>query len=299
MLNIISLGAGVQSSTMALMAAAGEIRPMPLCGIFADTQWENNDTYFWLRQLIGCELREVRPGQIGVVAGEWKSGLLPFPVHILQNGDIREDQIKRFVAARNAGERRFASIPYFTKADGKEKEGRLARQCTAEYKIEPIERFVRRSILGLKPRQHAPRTPVITQWRGISLDEIYRMKPSAEPWMVVRYPLAMELRKTRSDCLLWLDKHGYQRAPRSACRGCPFHDDEEWLQMKHEMPDEFEDACQFDDTIRKSGGMRGETFLHRLCIPLREIDLEGRVKARRGDMILHPMNNECEGMCGV
>ena len=37
MLNIISLGAGVQSTTMALMAARGEIGPMPDHAIFADT----------------------------------------------------------------------------------------------------------------------------------------------------------------------------------------------------------------------------------------------------------------------
>ena len=40
MLTVISLGAGVQSSVMALMAAHGEITPMPDCAIFADTQAE-------------------------------------------------------------------------------------------------------------------------------------------------------------------------------------------------------------------------------------------------------------------
>ncbi len=39
----ISLGAGVQSSTMALMAAAGEITPMPAAAIFADTQAESHN----------------------------------------------------------------------------------------------------------------------------------------------------------------------------------------------------------------------------------------------------------------
>ncbi len=33
-IHIISLGAGVQSSTMALMAAHGKITPMPKCAIF-------------------------------------------------------------------------------------------------------------------------------------------------------------------------------------------------------------------------------------------------------------------------
>ena len=40
MKHIISLGAGVQSSTMALMAAKGEIKPMPDAAILVDTQWE-------------------------------------------------------------------------------------------------------------------------------------------------------------------------------------------------------------------------------------------------------------------
>ena len=48
MKNIISLGAGVQSSVMALMAAKGEITPMPDCAIFADTGWEPKRVYEWL-----------------------------------------------------------------------------------------------------------------------------------------------------------------------------------------------------------------------------------------------------------
>lgn len=38
--HVLSLGAGVQSSTIALMAAAGEITPMPDAAIFADTSAE-------------------------------------------------------------------------------------------------------------------------------------------------------------------------------------------------------------------------------------------------------------------
>ena len=39
MLRILSLGAGVQSTTLALMAAHGEVEA-PDCAIFADTGWE-------------------------------------------------------------------------------------------------------------------------------------------------------------------------------------------------------------------------------------------------------------------
>lgn len=44
MLRVLSLGAGVQSTTLALMAAHGEIEP-PDCAIFADTQWEPAEVY--------------------------------------------------------------------------------------------------------------------------------------------------------------------------------------------------------------------------------------------------------------
>ena len=39
-LRILSLGAGVQSSTMALMADAGEFGIKPDAAVFADTGWE-------------------------------------------------------------------------------------------------------------------------------------------------------------------------------------------------------------------------------------------------------------------
>lgn len=45
---VISLGAGVQSSTMALMAGKGELTPMPDFAVFADTQAEPADVYKWL-----------------------------------------------------------------------------------------------------------------------------------------------------------------------------------------------------------------------------------------------------------
>lgn len=50
-IHVISLGAGVQSSTMALMAARGLISPMPVAAIFADTQAEPGSVYRWLDYL--------------------------------------------------------------------------------------------------------------------------------------------------------------------------------------------------------------------------------------------------------
>lgn len=46
-MKILSLGAGVQSSTLALMCEAGEIEK-PDYAIFADTGWEPRHVYQWL-----------------------------------------------------------------------------------------------------------------------------------------------------------------------------------------------------------------------------------------------------------
>ena len=71
-MNIISLGAGVQSSVMALMAARGEIDTMPDCAVFSDTQWEPKKVYEHLN---------------------WLEKQLPFPVYRVTNGNLRNDAI--------------------------------------------------------------------------------------------------------------------------------------------------------------------------------------------------------------
>lgn len=271
MLTIISLGAGVQSSTMALMAAHGEILPMPACAIFADTGWEPKAVYEWLAFL---------------------KTKLPFPVHTVGSANLREQQVSARLRGYAKDGLRWASLPYFTMADGGAKRGMVNRQCTNEYKIQPIEKFIKRELLGMKPRQRAPKIPVVEQWRGISADEAQRMKPSREKWMTVRYPLAMEKRMTRTHCLDWLKRNGYPRAPRSACIGCPFHSDREWLEMRNNRPEEWTDAVAFDKAIREAGGMRGKTFLHSSCKPLDEVQFD----EYKFDGLF---GNECGGHCGV
>ena len=46
-LNVLSLGAGVQSSTLAFMYEYGEIGPMPDFAVFADTMAEPKEVYDW------------------------------------------------------------------------------------------------------------------------------------------------------------------------------------------------------------------------------------------------------------
>lgn len=265
-MNIISLGAGVQSSTMALMAAHGEIGPMPDAAIFADTQWEPKKVYEWLA---------------------WLETKLPFPVYKITKGSLREDALKK----QNSTSGRFASIPWhITMPDGKAAMGR--RQCTAEYKIGPLIKEKRR-LLGYAPRARIPVNSCVV-WIGISTDEAQRMKPSRERWSVNRWPL-IELGMSRWDCLRWMEKNNYPTPPKSSCIGCPFHSDDEWRAIKAD-PESWADAIEIDEAIRQPArGMRGFQYAHRSRIPLKDVDFSTAEDMGQVDMF----NNECEGMCGV
>ena len=70
-LTVLSLGGGVQSSVMALMASQGAFDRIPDCAIFADTHWEPPSVYEHI---------------------EWLAGQLRFPLHVVDNGrSLRED----------------------------------------------------------------------------------------------------------------------------------------------------------------------------------------------------------------
>lgn len=265
-LRTISLGAGVQSTTVALLAARGELTPMPDCAIFADTQAEPGAVYRHL---------------------EWLEGELPFPVHRVTAGDLGAD----IEESTRGG--RYAGAPFFTTSETG-RAGRLRKICTVEYKVEPLEREQRR-LLGFEKGQRIAGKARAEVWIGISMDEIGRAKPAKTPWVTKRFPL-IELRWSRADCLRWLAEQGYPEPPRSACVFCPNHSNHEWKLLRDNDPDGWSRALEIDDLIR--GGVRGTTedlYLHRQLVPLQEADL--RSAEEMGQQTL--WDDECEGMCGV
>lgn len=269
MLRTLSLGAGVQSSTLALMAAVGEIEP-PDCAIFADTGWEPKAVYAHLT---------------------WLETQLPFPVHRVSAGNFREDAVRLATHGKQGAHGSRAQPPFHMRLKNGDP-AMSARQCTRDYKVAPIRRK-QRELLGLRPGQRAPRHVAVEVWIGISLDEAHRMKPAQDAWQRNHYPL-VEARMTRADCLGWLERHGYPRPPKSACIGCPFHSDEQWLAL---TPEEFADAVAFEASVQAGGiGFANATpYLHSSLVPLDRVDFSRRDPKRQPDLF----GNECEGMCGV
>jgi len=265
--HIISLGAGVQSSTMALMAAHGEITPMPDCAIFADTGAEPRKVYEWL---------------------DWLEKQLPYPVHRVMHQDGLENSVERSVSGG-----RFAGPPFFTESDGL-RTGQLRRYCTSEFKILPITQKVRQ-LIGLSKGQRGPKSIAACMWQGISLDEIQRARISVEGWQQFRYPL-IEKRMTRQQCLQWMQDRGYPKPSKSACVWCPYHDDAAWRDQKMNDPESWAESLAMDKLIRN--GVRGtnqKLYLHRSLKPLDEVDFRNATDMGQADMFAE----ECEGMCGM
>lgn len=273
MLNVLSLGAGVQSSTLALMPLHGEI-PMFDCAIFADTQGEPASVYAWL---------------------DWLEAQLPYPVHRVSAGSLEEREVTVRESKRNPGKLWMKnSIPaYVRKQDGKL--GMLGRKCTLDFKITPIIRKLR-ALSDIKRTPKDKSLVLVDQAIGISLDEHMRMKPSRESWIKHYWPL-VDLGMTRQNCISWMAKHGYPEPPRSACRFCPFHSDAEWVRLKTNEPAEFELAVQFEQRLQEAafGVLEGVPFLHSSAVPLNEVEFKDVPAKVQVEMF----NNECEGLCGV
>ena len=263
-LTVLSLGAGVQSSTMALMTRTGEL-PKPDVGIFADTGYESKSCYAYL---------------------EFLKKVLPFPIYVVKFGNIKDDMLK----ARGTTD--FVVAPFYTQETITGKKGMIMRQCTNQYKIQPIKKKIR-ELCNVGFNKRFPKDKYVEQWIGISKDEIGRMKPARDPYILNRHPL-IEMNMSRQDCVNWLNKNKFPLPEKSACICCPFHDDKYWDFMKNERPSEFADAVEFDKQIRTISRKKNiKNYTHRSCKPLDEVEFS------KEDNQLDMFENACEGLCGV
>jgi len=271
-LRVLSLGAGVQSTTLALMIEKGEI-PMVDCAIFSDVGAEPKLVYKHL---------------------DWLEKQLSYPIHRVQWRNLKED-----ILSASKGEYKAFTAPFFSKNIDSGKKSMLRRQCTGDYKLKPIHQKVR-ELLGYEKGQRYNKNDHVTMIMGISYDEIFRMKMNIHKYITNNYPL-VDKRMRRYDCLNWLEKNNYPKPPRSACTFCPYHSNAEWREIKKNK-EEWQEVLDMDKKIRdqekfknsQSGAVVDKLYLHRDCIPMDEVDL--RTDEERGQM---SFLDECDGICGV
>ena len=165
---ILSLGAGVQSSTLAMMMKNGDIPRADLV-IFADTGAEPSVVYKWL---------------------EWLVGHMNMPYMQVKAGEGLTVSIER---ACRGEKKRTSSPPLFTRNGGK-----LFRQCTWDFKVSPIRKAVKEQykkcvmIRGISFEERKRAKPSDVKWITYEhpLVDMGMTRLDCERWMVKHgYPI--------------------------------------------------------------------------------------------------------------
>ena len=236
-LRIISLGWGVQSWALAAMSALDEL-PKIDYAVHADTTHEAEATYAHAKQWTPW-LEEHGIKVVTVMAPET-------------------------LAIKKRSKYNEVTIPAFTINDGASSTnelGQVRRQCTNLWKIQPIRRFIRSVIDKTSP-------DIVESWQGISLDEWQRMRTSDVAYIKNVYPL-VDRRITRAHCVSWLESHGLDVPPKSACTFCPYHSLGAWKRLKQAGGPDWDRAVEVDDAIREARPP-GQLFIHPGRLPLEE-----------------------------
>lgn len=260
-LNILSYGAGTPSTTLALMACenalCGPPYPYPkvpiydaviFCDLHGEPSWVYRQAAFTAN---AC-------AKIGI------------PFYTLES-DLYGDFLQNF------GRSHIASIPFWTLGKDGEK-GKMPRQCTYDYKIKVIERFVRRELLCYKPYQHTLDLDrhAHKMHMGIMWEERRRARPSKLTLFENRYPL-VEMGWTRPMCYAYNREVWGLETKASCCLFCPFHTNYFYRYIQEREPACYACAIQVDELLETHEArppLKSKLHLSRSRKRLRDLTLE-------------------------
>jgi hypothetical protein len=224
-------GGGVQSAAIAALIVQGKLRPD--LAVIVDTEREQSTTWQYMDTVIAPALQSV-----GVTLHRVKKSKYATVDVWSSKGDVL--------------------LPVFTDQSGEV--GKLPTYCSNEWKSRVMQRWA--------TREHG--VTAATQWLGISVDEMERMKKDAGNKWHTRYPL-IEHRMNRGDCQALVARMGWPQAPRSSCWMCPNHTQVEWRDIRNNKPDDWRKAVQFDKWIRQRDP---HAYLHADAVPLDQANLD-------------------------
>ena len=247
-LKILSCGAGMQSTALALMSCEnkkhGIVYPeIPVYDliVFCDMGWEPD----WVYE------------QVEFIKKACEDCGITFK--ILET-DLYGDYIEKF------GVRRVASIPFWS-VDANGKKGKMRRQCTIDKKIVAIQKYVRYEILGYKFRQKCKKEDKGRHEMhiGFSKEEEHRVFESMNPMFVTKFPL-VDMGLTRADNYKYILEEWGIETKASACSYCPFHRNYFFQHIKEHCPDCYKAVVNLDNVLeeRQPGSqIRSKLFLYR------------------------------------
>ena len=236
-MKILSCGAGMQSSALHLMScenALAKIRgeppvwpqvPIYDISIFCDLGFEPP----WVKK------------QVEFLANAGHSCGVPLAI---LDSPLYTDFMENF------GERRTISIPWWTiKEDGHK--SKMPRNCTIDYKVELISKYVRWELLGYKKGQRLrdEDKKAHEMHMGFSAEEARRCKENPNPMFVNKFPL-VEMGLTRADNYAYIKDVWGLETRASACAFCPFHKNYFFKYLRENEPEQFAQVVGVDELLR-------------------------------------------------
>lgn len=232
-MKILSFGAGMQSTALALMSCENAIHKTPvhplvpiydaviICDLGLEPHWVKDQMEFTRR---ACES-----------AGIFFK-VLDTPLY--------QDFMKNF------GERRTVSIPWWTLRDDGHK-SKMPRNCTIDYKVNEITKFIRHELLGYRKFQRLKQEDIKAHemHMGFSLEEQRRCHENPHKLFVNKFPL-VEMGMVRADCYKYILEVWGLDTKASACAFCPFHRNYFFQYLKKNEIETYSELLKMDELLR-------------------------------------------------
>lgn len=271
-MKILSCGAGMQSTALALMSCEKAMSnprlypdiPIYDAVIFCDLGLEP----VWVKQ------------QVDFIGRACEKAGIPF--YILDT-PLYQDFM------RNFGQRRTVSIPWWTLMEDGHK-SKMPRNCTIDYKVEMIAKFVRWELLGYKKGQRLRPEDIKAHemHMGFGAEEKRRCKENPNQLFVNKFPL-VTMGLVRADNYRYiLEKWGLDTKA-SACAFCPFHRNYFFQYVQQHEPETYAAIVGVDNLLRDKNPMP----------PMKSALFVSRSRKRIVDLTPEDCNDaECFEYCG-
>lgn len=151
---------------------------------------------------------------------------------------------------KNFGERRTISIPWWTLGNDGHK-SKMPRNCTLDYKVDVITKYIRWEVLGYKKGQRLRPEDIKAHemHMGFSAEESKRCHENPHQLFVNRFPL-VDLGYTRADNYAYIRDIWGLETRASACTFCPFHRNYFFSHLKDSEPETYQQLLEVDNLLR-------------------------------------------------
>lgn len=230
-MKILSCGAGMQSTALALMSCEKVKEPnkYPIVPIYD--------------LIVFCDLGEEPPwvyNQVEFIRNACEEAGILF---VILKTDLHGDYI------RNFGKKRVVSIPFWTlSTEGKK--GKMMRNCTLDYKIAAIQKYVRWDVLGYRKGQRTkPKDEKAHEMHiGFSWEERQRCSDNPHRMFYNVFPL-VDMELTRADNYAYIRDIWKLETKASACTFCPFHRNYFFKHLKENHQQDYDKLIEFDELL--------------------------------------------------